>query len=77
MKLTKGEYCQFNLKSRMSLLSENGICIEKKKVNDELEIKLFSIYDFYVEVHYSYSECRVIKVEPLWNNNWLSYYAKR
>jgi hypothetical protein len=61
MHLSKGEYTQFSLKGKLNLLNEFGTLLTQKKVN-ETEIKIYYIYDFYVEVFYV--EKLVTKVEP-------------
>jgi hypothetical protein len=72
MYLSKGEYTQFSLKGRLSLLDEFGILINKKYAG-ETEIKIYQLYDFYVEVFYNNKI--IIKAEPLIFNSLLSYYA--
>ena len=74
MKLTKGEFCQFNLKSKINLLKNNGTLLMNKKVDEMNELKLFLIYDFYVEALYNNQENKVIKIEPILNQNWVSVY---
>lgn len=74
MHLTKGEFCRFNLKSRMNLLKTNGILLMEKKIGNTLYIKLFLIYDFYVEVFLTHNKKEVIKAEPLWNKSLLKFY---
>jgi len=50
MNLTRGEYCGFNLQSKINLLKDKGVFLFKKKVGAIHEVKLFLIYDFHVEV---------------------------
>jgi hypothetical protein len=71
MHLSKGEYTQFSLKGRLNLLNEFGTLITQKIVN-ETEIKIYYIYDFYVEVFFI--EKLVAKAEPLISNGLLRYY---
>jgi hypothetical protein len=71
MHLSKGEYTQFSLKGKLNLLNEFGTLLTQKSVN-ETEIKIYRIYDFYVEVFYV--EKLVTKVEPLIFNGLLRYY---
>ena len=71
MHLSKGEYTQFSLKGKLNLLNEFGTLLTQKKIN-ETEIKIFHIYDFYVEVFYV--EKLLTKVEPLIFNGLLKYY---
>jgi hypothetical protein len=72
MYLSKGEYTQFSLKGKLSLLDEFGILINEKYV-DEIEIKVYQLYDFYVEV--LYDKQKVIKADPVIFSGLLGYYA--
>ena len=74
MKLTKGEYCGFNLKSRINLLKDHGSLLIEKKIDETYKVKLFSIYDFYVEVFYNYKLHKTLRVEPIINLNLLDFY---
>jgi hypothetical protein len=71
MHLSKGEYTQFSLKGRLNLLKEFGILLIQKRI-DETEIKIYYIYDFYVEVFLN--EKLVTKAEPFISNGLLRYY---
>jgi hypothetical protein len=71
MHLSKGEYTQFSLKGKLNLLNEFGTLLTQKRIN-ETDIKIYYIYDFYVEVFYV--EKIVTKVEPLISNGLLRYY---
>lgn len=71
MHLSKGEYTQFSLKGKLNLLHEFGTLLTQKRIN-ETDIKIYYIYDFYVQVFYI--EKLVTKVEPLISNGLLSYY---
>jgi hypothetical protein len=71
MHLSKGEYTQFSLKGRLNLLNEFGTLLTQKIVN-ETEIKIYYIYDFYVEVFLN--EKLVTKAEPVVFNGLLRYY---
>lgn len=52
MNLTKGEFSLFSCSSQMKLLSEKGISIAKLKISERKEIRVYLIYDFFVEVFY-------------------------
>jgi protoheme ferro-lyase len=71
MHLSKGEYTQFSLKGKLNLLNEFGTLLTQKRIN-ETDIKIYYIYDFYVQVFYI--EKLVTKVEPLIFNGLLRYY---
>jgi len=76
MKLTKGEFCRFNLKSKIMLLKDNGMILIKRKVNKTHEVRLFILFGFYVEVCFDVQKNKILRVEPLLNNNWLDLYYK-
>jgi hypothetical protein len=73
MKLTRGEFCQFNLDTRFELLKEFGKKILKKKLRMKL-ISVYEIFDFYVEVYYNLSSHRLEKVEPVKNIHFPEVY---
>jgi hypothetical protein len=73
MKLTRGEFCQFNLNTRFKLLTEFGKNILKKKVKMKL-VSVYRISDFYVEVYENLSSHQLEKVEPVKNNRMLEVY---
>jgi len=73
MKLTRGEFCQFNLDTRFKLLKEFGRNILKKKVKMKL-VSVYRISDFYVEVYQDLVSRRLEKVEPVKNIRILEVY---
>jgi hypothetical protein len=73
MKLTKGEYCQFSLKSRLALIREFGVLVTEKYVNEKM-IRIFKLYDFYVEVLYDLMTDRFLKAEPVYSLNLIEHY---
>ena len=75
MKLTKGEFCQFNVATRLELLKEFGKHILKRKVEMRL-VSVYSVFGFYVEVFENLSNHRLEKVEPLKNNAILEIYSR-
>ena len=75
MKLTKGEFCQFNIATRLELLKEFGKHILKRKVEMQL-VSVYSVFGFYVEVFENLSNNRLEKVEPLKNNAILEFYNR-
>jgi hypothetical protein len=75
MKLTRSEFCQFTLKSRLELLKEFGENILKKKVQMRL-ISVYTIFDFYVEVYENLASHQLERVEPVKNNCLLDVYNK-
>jgi hypothetical protein len=73
MKLTRGEFCQFNLNTRLKLLNEFGINILEKKIRKR-SVSVYKIYGFYVEVYVNLSSRKLEKVEPLKNIPVLEFY---
>jgi uncharacterized protein YqgQ len=71
MYLSKGEYTRFSLKGKLNLLNEFGILVNEKHA-DDIEIKIYQLYDFYVEVLYE-KHC-VVKAEPVLFAGLLNYY---
>ena len=53
MRLTRGEFCQFNHKTRFKLLQEFGRNVLEKQVRTRL-VSIYHISDFYVEVLENY-----------------------
>ncbi|MDP4264534.1 MAG: hypothetical protein Q8941_18535 [Bacteroidota bacterium] len=73
MKLTRGEFCQFNLTTRFKLLTEFGQHVMKKKVRMKM-ISIYKVFDFYVEVYENIASRQLEKVEPVKNTNILEVY---
>ena len=71
MHLSKGEYTGFSLNGKLNLLNQFGTLLNEKYA-DDVEIKIYQLYDFYVEVLYN-KQC-VIKAEPLTFPGLVSYY---
>lgn len=76
MKLTKGEFCQFNLKSRITLVENNGFLIVKRKIDETHEIRLFQMGDFQVEVFCDFKMNKILKIDPILHTNWIDLYAE-
>ncbi len=74
MKLTTGEFCLFNMKSRMQLLREKGKLLSRKIIDERHDLQLFMLWDFYVEVLRNYNEQKIVRVEPLYNTGLLNIY---
>ena len=64
MKLTRGEFCQFNLDTRFKLVKEFGRSIFKKKVKMRL-VSVYRLSNFYVEVYQDLDSRQLEKVEPM------------
>ena len=67
MKLTRGEFCQFNHKTRLKLLKEFGKNVLEKKIRMRL-ISIYRFSDFYVEVSENLDSHQLEKVEPVRNS---------
>ena len=74
MKLTRGEFCQFNQATRLKLLKEFGRNVLEKKIKTR-SVSVYKIYDFYVEVYVNLNNHQLEKVEPLKNINILDLYS--
>ena len=73
MKLTRGEFCQFNPTTRLKLLKEFGKNVLEKKISMRL-ISIYKISDFYVEVFENLDSHQLEKVEPVRNNSVFEVY---
>ncbi len=74
MRLTRGEFCQFNHKTRFKLLKEFGRNVLEKKTRMRL-ISIYKISDFYVEVYENLDSRQLEKVEPVRSNSVLEVYS--
>ena len=75
MKLTRGEFCQFNPTTRLKLLKEFGKNILERQIRMKL-ISVYKISDFYVEVYENLDNAKLEKVEPVRNNSILEVYSE-
>jgi hypothetical protein len=75
MKLTQGEYCRFSLKGRVRLLDDYGTVIAEKYYR-AIQVKVFHLYGFYVEVLYDLENQKIIKADPLISKKMLSHYIR-
>ena len=74
MRLTRGEFCQFNHKTRLKLLKEFGKNVLERQTRMTL-ISIYKISDFYVEVYENLDNRQLEKVEPVRNNAVLDVYT--
>jgi hypothetical protein len=74
MRLTRGEFCQFNHKTRFKLLKEFGKNVLERQTRMTL-ISIYKISDFYVEVYENLDNRKLEKVEPVRNNAVLEVYS--
>ena len=75
MKITKGEYCQFSLKGRSDLLREFG-SLELERTFGDKVVRIFLLYDFYVEVIYDPQKQEIEKIEPVTSFQLLHIYEQ-
>ena len=73
MKLTRGEFCQFNLATRLELLKEFGINILEKRISKK-SISVYKISGFYVEVYMNLASRKLERVEPVKSTRILNLY---
>ena len=73
MKLTRGEFCQFNENTRLKLLKEFGRSVLEKKIRMRM-ISVYKISDFYVEVLENLDSHKLEKVEPVRSHSSLEVY---
>lgn len=74
--MTKGEYCRFGLKSRLKLLKEFGCLVCEESLN-QVQVQIFRLYDFFVEVLVDLHTRAVIKAEPLLSMAMLDFYKQK
>ena len=73
MELTRGEFCQYNLNTRLELLRQFGEYVLKKRVSKKI-ISVYQVFGFYVEVYENLASHQLEKVEPVKNDNILDVY---
>ncbi len=74
MELTKEEFCVFNLKSRIKLIEKDADFVNLKVVGGTKVISLFTIYQFFIEVVYDYTQTKITRIDPLINLNIIDSY---
>lgn len=76
MNITKGEFSQFNLKSRIYILLNKGILLSTKKISKIHEVRLFLLYGFYVTAIYNRPKNEIQSAEPVLNEGLLNVYLQ-
>jgi|GEM_PF-559020 hypothetical protein len=74
MRLTKEEFSIFNLASRIKIIENDGVYLIKKIVDGRHEIRLYLLYDFYVEEYYDYKQNKVLQVNTVKGKEWLQAF---
>lgn len=75
MKISKGEYCQFSLKGRADLLQEFGSLVLERTFGHKV-VRVFLLYDFYVEMIYNLQNQEIEKIEPVTSIQLLHLYEQ-
>ena len=73
MKLTKGEFSQFSLKGKISLLEQYGQSITKIYYGYQ-SIQIYKIYDFYAELIVNHKKLHQVERVDLISTTMMNYY---
>ncbi len=73
--LTRVDFSQFNLKSKLNLIKKDGKLLATK-LTDLNIYSMYCIYGFYVEMVYDQDKAEIIKVNLLNNVQWKDFYNK-
>jgi hypothetical protein len=74
VKLTKEEFCLFNLKSKIQLVNKDGYFLNRRIVGDSYLISLYHLYNFYVEATYDISSVKTLGIDPVVNIQIIELY---
>lgn len=74
VKLTKEEFCLFNLKSKIQLVNKDGYFLNRRIVGDSYLISLYYLYNFYVEATYDISSVKTLGIDPVVNIQVIELY---
>ena len=74
MDLTKTEFCKFNLRSKIQLLSKNGQFIAERMVYHKYEVNLYVIYGFLVEMIVEVNMDKIVSINPVINKRIVDMY---
>lgn len=74
VKLTKEEFCLFNLKSKIQLVNKDGHFLNRRIVGDSYLISLYYLYNFYVEATYDISSVKTLGIDPVVNIQVIELY---
>lgn len=73
MQLTRGQFTQFELEARMELLNEYGRFILARRL-DNVWLKVYALFDFFVEVMVSTENEKISRCEPVVSQQMVEYY---
>lgn len=74
MQLTIPEFCSFSLKSKTQLLNKDGELLFERKVYDKYKVVFYRIYRFYVEMVIEMKNKKVLRIDPVINNQIVHMY---
>ncbi len=74
IELTASEFCGFNLKGRLKLLSKDARYVGGREFTQELRTELYKVYSFFVEVTYDTKLNKFVKAEPTRSHGWAEFY---
>ena len=70
--LTKNEFSQFNLKSRLNLTNKDGVLLSTKCESSYI-LSVYQIYDFQVVMLYDLERDDITKIEPVNSTQWIDF----
>ena len=71
--LTRSEFSQFNLKSKIKILRKDGKLIKRAKLGPESKLLLFTIYGFYVQCETDPIKDQIRDISLVISNNWIDH----
>ena len=77
MDLTPAEYCSFNLWSRVQVIKKDGVLLLQRRVYDVYRVKLYVIYNFYIEEVTDLRNGKILRVEPVLNGDIAKLYLNK
>lgn len=74
MQLTKEEFCLFNVSAKIKLLSKDGKYIAKRWLDNQHEILLYKMSNYFVEHFVNITTGQTLSVQPVINMQSLAWY---
>lgn len=65
IKLSKEEYCLFSDESKLLILDAHGWLIFVQRINENLEIRIYSLFEFFVEYIRRIHEDKTVSISPV------------
>lgn len=75
MDLTLNEFAGFSTKSKGALLAYKGFMLKTKTLNNQTELQLFSIGNFFAICHFCQKTNNLLAVQTSVNTDWLYYFV--